>query len=123
VGAVGLGTIITVLASTMAADVTGIVAASLIAALGFFIIPARRRKAKSELHERLISLRTNLVGSLTAEFEKEITRSIQRIEEAIAPYTRFVRSETERIEQVSHELKDAGLQIEQMRAVVEGWEE
>jgi small GTP-binding protein len=121
VGAVGLGALITVLATTMAADVTGIVAASVVAALGFFIIPSRRRKAKSELHERLTKLRTNLVQSLQTEFDKEMNRSLERIEEAIAPYTRFVRAETARTDQIRQELKSAALEIDQIRAIVESW--
>ncbi len=121
VGAVGLGALITVLATTMAADVTGIVAASVVAALGFFIIPSRRRKAKNDLHERLTKLRTNLVQSLQTEFDKEMNRSLERIEEAIAPYTRFVRAETARTDQIRQELKSAALEIDQIRAIVESW--
>lgn len=121
VGAVGLGAVITILATTMAADVTGIVAAGVVAALGFIIIPSKRRKVKSEFHEHLSSLRTNLVGSLTKEFEKEMTRSVARIDEAIAPYTRFVRAEAARTDQIQAELKAASLEIEQMRQSVEGW--
>jgi len=122
VGAIGLGTIVTILATTMAADVTGIVAASAIAALGFFIIPAKRRSAKTELHEKLASLRKNLVTSLHEEFEKEIGHSQKRIEEAIAPYTRFIRSETEHTEKVQQELKSALLEIDQVRALIDSWQ-
>jgi len=121
VGAVGLGTLITALATTAAADVTGIVAASLVAVLGFFIIPASRRKAKKELHERLIKLRTDLVDTLRAEFEKEMARGLKRIEEAIAPYSRFVRAESERAENALTELGEAKLEIEQLRLEVESW--
>jgi small GTP-binding protein len=121
VGAIGLGTLVTVLASTMAVDVTGILAASVVAALGFFIIPAKRRKAKTELHEKLVDLRTELVDSLKVEFEKEIDHSLERIEEAITPYTRFIRSETAHTEKVQEELKAAQLEINQIRAQVESW--
>ena len=51
--AVGLGTLVTLAASTAAADVTGILMASVIAALGFLVIPARRRKAKEEMQEKV----------------------------------------------------------------------
>ncbi len=121
VGAIGLGTIVTILATTMAADVTGIVAASVIAALGLFIIPARRRKAKSELHEKITQLRLELVKSLREEFEKEIDASIKRVEEAITPYTRFIRSETAHTEKIQEELKTAQLEINQIRALIESW--
>jgi hypothetical protein len=121
VGAVGLGTLITALATTVAADVTGIVAASLVAVLGFFLIPASRRKAKKELHERLVKLRSDLVSTLHNEFEKEMTRSSQRIEEAIAPYSRFVRAETERAEAAQTALGAAKLEIDQLRMEMESW--
>ena len=121
VGAIGLGTIVTILATTMAADVTGIVAAGAIAALGFFIIPAKRRTAKTELHAKLTSLRKNLVDSLREEFGKEIDHSQKRIEEAIAPYTRFIRSETAHTEKLQQELKAALLEVDRVRAMINAW--
>jgi len=121
IGAVGLGAIITALATTMAADVTGILTASLVALLGFFIIPASRRKAKKELHETLAELRTKLISTLRKEFEKEITRSVARIEEAIAPYSRFVRAETTRTEEILEALKSARMEIDQLKAEITAW--
>ncbi len=121
VGAVGLGALITALATTMAADVTGIVAASVIAALGLFIIPARRRQAKNELHDKLAKLRLDLIQSLRVEFEKEIERSLQRMSDAIAPYTRFVRAETSRSDEIQQELKAARLELENLRSIIANW--
>lgn len=121
IGAVGLGAIITALATTMAADVTGILTASLVALLGFFIIPASRRKAKKELHETLAELRTKLISTLRKEFEKEIRRSVARIEEAIAPYSRFVRAETTRTEEILEALKSARMEIDQLKAEITAW--
>jgi small GTP-binding protein len=93
VGALGLGTLVAILATTAAADVTGIILASLMAALGLFIIPAKRRRAKQEMREKIADMREQLVTSLRTQFESEIERSIQKINEAISPYTRFVRAE------------------------------
>jgi hypothetical protein len=121
VGAIGLGTLVTILATTAAADATGILAASAVAALGFFIIPARRRKAKQELHEKLAALRRDMVVSLKDEFEKEIDGNLKRIEEAITPYTRFIRAETEHVDKIQQDLKAVQLEISQLRALVEGW--
>ena len=45
--AVGLGTLVTIAASTAAADVTGLVMAGVIATLGLLVIPARRRKSET----------------------------------------------------------------------------
>lgn len=121
IGAVGLGALITVLASTAAADVTGIITAGVVAALGLFIVPAKRRMAKNELHEKLAALRSKLVSSLTDEFEKEIKQSQQHIEDAISPYTRFIRAETSNIEKMQTGLNDARVSIYELQNEVENW--
>lgn len=121
IGAVGLGTIITVLATTAAADITGIVAASVVAVLGLFIIPAQRRKAKRELHDRLSELRTNLIESLRRVFEEEMKRSVARIEGVIAPYSRFVRTEQGRVDEVMDAMQKAESDIAQLRYEIEQW--
>lgn len=97
VGAVGLGTLITIIATTLTADVTGILVASAVAVLGLFVIPARRRKANKELNEKISALREQLVSSLQTRFNQEIKRSLERIETAITPYTRFVRAEKQNL--------------------------
>jgi small GTP-binding protein len=119
IGAIGLGTIISVLATTAAADVTGILAASVVAALGLFVIPARRRAAKKEMSERVAALRIQLTNALTTQFEKELNRSLQRINEAIAPYTRFVRAEQEKLQETQAELTEAERTQGRLRAEIE----
>src|SRR6186997_2757616 len=59
--AVGLGTLVTIAASTAAADVTGLVMAGVIATLGLLIIPARRRRAKREMQLKVTELRQRFV--------------------------------------------------------------
>lgn len=120
VGAIGLGALVSILATTVAADVTGILAASLIAALGFFVIPARRQAAKKELVERVAALRQQLISALTSQFEKELQQSLQRINEAIAPYTRFVRAERDKLQQMRVELAEAQHIQGRLRAEIEG---
>ena len=46
VGAVGLGALITALATTASADVTGVLAAGALAVLGFFVIPPKDVRQK-----------------------------------------------------------------------------
>ncbi|MEE9262809.1 MAG: dynamin, partial [Vicinamibacteria bacterium] len=104
VGAVGLGTIMTMIASTTLADMTGILAAGVLSALGFLVIPAKRRKAKRELHRKVTDLREQLMNALNGQFDREIEQSLARIGEAIAPYTRFVRAEHMRLSDGQNEL-------------------
>jgi small GTP-binding protein len=118
--AIGLGALVVALATTVAADVTGILAASVMAALGLFVIPARRQAAKKDLGERVAGLRVQLISALTGQFEKEMQQSLQRINEAIAPYTRFVRSERDKLQQTRSELNEAQKVQSRLRAEIEG---
>ncbi len=93
IGAIGLGAILTHLAVTAAADLTGILAAGTLAALGLFIIPNRRAAAKRELRAKIAALREDLMRALTSQFDREVERSLGRLHEAVAPYDRFVRAE------------------------------
>jgi len=119
IGAVGLGTLVAILATTVAADVTGIILASFIAVLGLFIIPARRKMAKNELHKKISSLREQLTDTLRNQFEKEIERSLQRINEAIAPYTRFVRAERGNLIETCDKLKRIQNDLEGLKVEIE----
>ncbi len=119
VGAVGLGTLVTILATTVAADVTGVLLASAVAALGLFIIPARRRKAIQEMHTKVASMREQLLRSLSSHFEREIERSLQRINEAIAPYSRFVRAERERLLEAKSKFEEIKIGLEKLRVEID----
>lgn len=92
-GALGLGTVVTAAATTAAADVTGLLLAGVLATVGLFIIPARRRKAKEELRGKVTRLRETLAHALRGQFQGELERSSERLREGIAPYSRFVRAE------------------------------
>ncbi|MFL7813844.1 MAG: dynamin family protein, partial [Anaerolineales bacterium] len=113
-GAVGLGTLVTVLASTVATDVTGILLAGAMAALGLFIIPTRRRNAKKEMREKVKAMRDQLTGSLTEHFSQEIERGLQDIWDTITPYTRFIRAEKEKNQLALITLKDLLAEIIQL---------
>ena len=69
-GAAGLGLALTGGLHLVFLDVTGIVAGIAFATLGALILPARRRRAKKELEEKLAALRLKLVGSLTEQFTR-----------------------------------------------------
>lgn len=94
--AVGLGAIVSIAASTVAADITGILLASVVLGVGFLIIPARKRRAKATLQEKIGALRMQLSTALTSQFEQAREHSAHRLTDAVAPYARFVRSEEQR---------------------------
>jgi small GTP-binding protein len=97
VGAIGLGAAVTALATTTFADVSGILAAGALAVVGLFVIPVRRRQAKAAMRDRIEAMRRQLMESITSQFEREVERSLDRVRDAISPYSRFVRSEHERL--------------------------
>ncbi len=119
VGALGLGTVLVVILHTTLADVSGVLAAGAVAALGLYILPTRRRKAKADLKTKMETLRGNLAESLSAEFEQELGRSVRRIREAMAPYTRFVRSERTKLSEIEGRLIQAAADLRALRAQVQ----
>src|SRR5215217_3494125 len=116
VGALGLGAV--AVATTAAADVTGITAALLIAGLGLFILPARRREARSEFREKTEALRKRLGEVVRRQFDAEIERAIESMREAIAPYTRFVRIEHARMTEARSGLAEITTEAESLRAKI-----
>ena len=119
VGAVGLGTAVALAASSTAADITGLTAAGLMAALGLFVLPHRRRKAKAELMERIARLRSELMAALTSHVDKEADRGRHRLDDTIAPYTRFVRSESDRLARERDEIASLSERVGEMTARID----
>jgi tRNA U34 5-carboxymethylaminomethyl modifying GTPase MnmE/TrmE len=67
-------------------------------------VPNRRRKAREQFREKTDSLRMRLGEVVRRQFEVESNRSVERMREAIAPYTRFVRSEHARMTSAGEDL-------------------
>lgn len=105
IGGLGLGAIIAALGVGVF-DVTGIVAGVTIMTVGLLILPTRRRRAKQELANKLAGLREDLMQSLTNQFEREMRRSSQRVNDVVAPFSRFVRAERTKIEERQTQLAE-----------------
>jgi small GTP-binding protein len=118
-GALGLGAMVTIAATTAAADVTGLIMASVVAAIGFFILPAKRARAKEEMRRKIADVRGRLSAALRAQFAKEIDRSGGRIRESIGPYSRFVRAEGDRLRDMEQELREISLTLDALRSRIE----
>ena len=93
--------------------------ASVLAAIGFFILPAKRRRAKEEMRRKITDVRKRLSDALRAQFAKEITRSGERIRDSIAPYSRFVRAEGEKLRSVESELQEITVALGSLRARID----
>ena len=118
VGAVGIGAVVVAIATTRLLDVTGIIAGAILAGYGLFILPNRRRKARREFREKTDALRERLGEVVRRQFESELGRSIERMREAIAPYTRFVRTEHARMTRAGKDLAAIDAEAEALRAEI-----
>lgn len=103
-GAIGLGALVATVVTGAAADLTGILLAAALAVGGFYVIPRKRRQAQQDFRRRVQEIRTRLKEGLTRQVHHEVTQSTDRINEAIAPYRRFVQSQQQRINEARGEL-------------------
>jgi small GTP-binding protein len=115
VGALGLGTLVTLLATTASADLTGILLAGLTATLGFFVIPAKKKQARTLFSRNITDLRKKLNETLTSEFATQVNHVVARINDTILPYSRFVRSEQKLLENNLNLFKDFDNRIEELK--------
>ena len=103
-GALGIGAVVVALATTRFLDATGVIAAAIIAGYGLFVLPNRRRKARQDFREKTDALRRRLGEVVRRQFATELARSVEGMREAIAPYTRFVRTEHARMSRAGEDL-------------------
>jgi hypothetical protein len=103
-GALGLGTLVVTVVTGAAADLTGILLATVLAVGGFYVLPRKRRQAQRDLQRRIAELRTRLKEALTRQVHLELEQSTGRINEAIAPYRRFVQSQQQLLNEARGEL-------------------
>ena len=121
-GGIGLGAAIVAFVGTAAADITGVLAGIVLLGLGLYIIPARRRRAKEDFNAKMDELRARLHTAMQEQFKKELNNALTRVQDSIAPYTRFVRAEQkktqamqEQVMQLDNSLVALKSEIEQMR--------
>ncbi len=118
-GAVGLGVLVSTALLSSTLDVTGMIAAGTLAVVGFFVIPYKRKQAKDNFREKIASIRSRLFDALTTTFNAEAGNAISRLKENVAPYTRFVHAESERIQQTQTILDEARQQLDVLRGRID----
>jgi small GTP-binding protein len=116
---IGLGALIVAFVGTAAADVSGILAGMVLISLGLYILPARRRRAKKAFDAKMEELRTRLHTAMTDQFQKELNQTLSRVQDAIAPYTRFIRSEQQKTELMKAQVAHIDAELAQVRDEVE----
>jgi tRNA U34 5-carboxymethylaminomethyl modifying GTPase MnmE/TrmE len=119
IGAVALGTLVATIASTVWWDITGFLLAGAFAVTGFFILPAKKRKAVREFRAKVDVLITQFKKTLTSEFDIEIEAALENIRSSYQPYMTFYKAETEKIDKHSIRLKDLGANLRALRNEIE----
>jgi small GTP-binding protein len=120
VGGIGLGALIaTVVGGTLAADFTGLVAGTVLIGLGLGILPLKRERAQQNFDAKMEELQRRLHQTLLEQFHKELSNSIQRIKDTLAPYTRFVRAEQEKINTIREQAGQLAEGIHALKGKIE----
>ncbi|MEI7770203.1 MAG: dynamin family protein [Chloroflexales bacterium] len=114
-GAVGLGALLVAIFHTALLDMTGILAATLLAAGGFALLPAKRRQAKKALRERVGVLREQLRQSVERQFGREVERSLGQVRERNMPFTRFVRAQRGQLGDLQQAFADIDVGLGRLR--------
>ncbi len=117
-GAVGVGTMVATMLTGAAADVTGILLAATLAIGGLYLIPRRRRQAQAAFRDRVADLRRRLGDGLTRQAHQEIGQATDRVNQAIAPYRRFVETQRSELNEARGELVAAEDALLRLRAEI-----
>jgi len=115
VGALGIGGLLAV----SLLDLSGILGISVLAATGLAILPYKRASLKSALQVKVNELRDRLKSTLSSHFNQELEHSIRKLEDAIEPYTRFVKTEKDKLETLEKKFTQYQKEVEQFRASLE----
>jgi len=102
-----------------AADLTGILLATALAVGGFYVLPRKRRQSQRDFQRRITELRAQLRDALTRQVHLELEQSTGRINEAIAPYRRFVQSQQLQLNEARGELVATEDALLRLRAEIE----
>lgn len=119
-GGIGLGAVIVAVAgAAAAADITGIIAGVTLVSLGLYILPSRRKRAKRNFNDKMQELRTRLHNAMNEQFHKELNNSLNRVRDAIAPYTRFVRAEQQKTAEMQERLARLNNDVTKLQSTIE----
>lgn len=119
VSAIGIGAALTTIATTVAADLLGIVAAFWVGVAGFLVLPYYKKKAQREFDEKIGDIEEKLVNALQSEFTQEVEDQITQINNAVRPFERFVEASIESGQKQLDELDDIREKINRLNEGLE----
>ncbi len=121
VGVTGMtvGATAVALTTPLLVDVTGVLLMTAVVVGGLLVLPAKRREARGQLRQHIDDLRERLVTTVEQRFQSETDQSLDRIRDAISPYTRFVRAQHEQLVTLQGNLSDVEVELEHLRRSIE----
>ena len=120
VGGIGLGALTVALVSTTALDITGITAGITLTALGALVLPARRRAAVAKVRSSIENTRRTLHALISREYALEQERFTARLSDTMAPWTRFIRLERDKLEEGERGVLERRGKVEALRREILG---
>lgn len=115
VGGIGLGALTVALVSSTALDITGITAGITLTALGALVLPARRRAAVQKVRSSIEDTRKTLHALIAREYALEQERFTARLNDTMAPWTRFIRLERDKLEEGERGVLERRGKVEALR--------
>lgn len=110
-GAVGVGALLLTVLTTAATMITSVIAAGVVFAAGFIIVPRTKRRVIQEFSMKVDALIREFRRSICMEFDSEIDSCASRLRSAYEPYLQFYRAETSVLEKSDEHRKEMRLQL------------
>ena len=108
-----------VLIATTAFDLTGgILATGALAALGFVVLPAQRRRAVREFSARVDTLRSELRGGLERELTDEVDQAIGKVRALVLPVARLALDARASLDERAAEADRLSVEADALRSAV-----
>mmetsp|Transcript_29402 Transcript_29402/g.39074 ORF Transcript_29402/g.39074 Transcript_29402/m.39074 type:complete len:157 (+) Transcript_29402:401-871(+) len=93
----------------------GCISTSILMSLGIAIVPYQNKQTVSKMESAWEERSQALVESMDVVHRKEMTRIQRRIMDGVAPYTRYVKTEKERVEGLMRLCDDSQLMAHSLR--------
>lgn len=87
----------------------------LLAGVGKYLIPSRRRGAYDEFRARSAALRDRLGEALRTQFEAEVDAAVGRMRDAMTPHVRFMLAEKGRIIRIRFSLDEVDSELDAIK--------
>lgn len=100
-------------------DITGMVVSSSVAASSLLYLPYRKSQMKSDISDKVRSLQSRIDESITLNINTQLHSVKEKINHSLGPYSRFVRMETKRADELTEKVKELKSNIQDIRTKVQ----